>query len=123
MTDVVVYGATAAGACAAVAAASSGARVVLLEPGRHVGGMTSGGLGYTDVGDVRVLGGAAARLRQEGAGHHPGPVCAYAGPDPHVAEAIFTRWLEHPKIDVVFGARVRSAEVLDGRIARLATDE
>src|SRR4051812_150401 len=122
MTDVVVYGATAAGVCAAVAAAGAGARVVLLEPGRHVGGMTSGGLGYTDVGDVRVLGGAAARFRQEVADHYRVAVGEYAGPEPHVAEAIFTRWLEDPKIDVVFGARVRSAEVREGRIARLATD-
>src|SRR5205085_330047 len=41
--DVVIYGATAAGVMAAVAAAREGARVVLLEPGRHVGGMVSGG--------------------------------------------------------------------------------
>uniref|UniRef100_UPI001F0C3664 FAD-dependent oxidoreductase n=1 Tax=Microbacterium sp. CPCC 204701 TaxID=2493084 RepID=UPI001F0C3664 len=39
--------ATSAGVCAAVAAARAGSRAVLLEPGRHVGGMTSGGLGYT----------------------------------------------------------------------------
>jgi glycine/D-amino acid oxidase-like deaminating enzyme len=44
-TEVVVYAATSAGVCAAVAAAEAGADVVLLEPGRHVGGMTSGGLG------------------------------------------------------------------------------
>src|SRR3954452_10569057 len=84
--------------------------------------MTSGGLGYTDVGDVRVLGGAAARFRQEVADHYRVAVGAYAGPEPHVAEAIFTHWLEDPKIDVVFGARVRSAELREGRIARLATD-
>ena len=60
--DVVVYGATSAGVCAAVAAADAGARVLLVEPGRHLGGMTSGGLGYTDLGDVRVIGGPAARF-------------------------------------------------------------
>jgi NADPH-dependent 2,4-dienoyl-CoA reductase/sulfur reductase-like enzyme len=48
--DVVVYGGTAGGVAAAVAAAREGARVVLLEPGRHLGGMTSGGLGATDHG-------------------------------------------------------------------------
>jgi len=48
--DVVVYGATAAGVTAAAAARAAGATVTLVEPGRHVGGMVSGGLSWTDVG-------------------------------------------------------------------------
>lgn len=117
--DVVVYGATSAGVCAAVAAASAGAHVLLLEPGRHVGGMTSGGLGYTDVGDQRVLGGPAARFRQEVADHYGVPVGTYAGPEPHVAESIFMRWLDHPRVEVVFGAPLSSAEVHEHRITRV----
>ncbi|HZC73107.1 MAG TPA: FAD-dependent oxidoreductase [Jatrophihabitans sp.] len=122
MSDVLVYGATSAGVCAAVAAASAGVRVTLLEPGRHVGGMTSGGLGYTDVGDVRVLGGPAARFRQEVADHYGVAVGAYAGPEPHVAEAIFLRWLADAGVVVVFDAALVSAEVRDRRIARAVTD-
>ncbi|MGH1526625.1 FAD-dependent oxidoreductase [Leifsonia sp. L25] len=102
--DVVVYGATSAGVAAATAAAGAGARVVLVEPGRHLGGMTSGGLGYTDVGDVRALGGAAARLRSDIADHYGTAPGHYAGPEPHVAEAIFRRWLEQAGVDVVFDA-------------------
>ena len=52
MTDVLVYGASAAGVMAAVAASEAGARVTLVEPGRHVGGMVSGGLSWTDVGTL-----------------------------------------------------------------------
>jgi hypothetical protein len=121
MTDVVVHGATSAGVCAAVAAASAGAQVVLLEPGRHVGGMTSGGLGYTDVGDVRVLGGLAARFRQEVADHYGVSVGRYAGPEPHVAEAILRRWLEIAGVEVVFERALLSASVTDGRISRIET--
>ena len=47
--DVVVYGATPAGIAAALSAARSGRSVTLVEPARHVGGMTSGGLGWDDV--------------------------------------------------------------------------
>jgi NADPH-dependent 2,4-dienoyl-CoA reductase/sulfur reductase-like enzyme len=47
MTDVAVYGATGAGVMAAVAARAAGAETVLVEPGEHVGGMVSGGLGWT----------------------------------------------------------------------------
>ncbi len=46
--DVVVYGATPGGVCAAIAAAREGADVVLLEPTEHVGGLTTGGLSHCD---------------------------------------------------------------------------
>lgn len=46
--DVVVYGATPAGVCAAVAAARAGARTLLLEPEGFVGGIMSAGLGFSD---------------------------------------------------------------------------
>ena len=57
--DVVVYGGTAGGVIAAVAAAREGLRTALIEPTGHVGGMVSGGLGYTDVGKKEVIGGYA----------------------------------------------------------------
>jgi hypothetical protein len=123
LSEVVVYAATSAGVCAAVAAAEAGAEVVLVEPGQHVGGMTSGGLGYTDIGDLRVLGGMAARFRREVAEHYRVPLGAYAGPEPRVAEAIFRRWLEHPRIELVTGCAVRSAEVRDRRIVRITTPD
>jgi hypothetical protein len=45
---------------AAVAAAKEGASVVLLEPGNHVGGMLSGGLGRTDMDrQENIIGGLA----------------------------------------------------------------
>jgi len=46
--DVVVYGATPAGVCAAVGAAREGAKVVLVEPSSHVGGVNTGGLCFSD---------------------------------------------------------------------------
>ena len=47
-TDVIVYGATPGGFCAAIAAAREGASVVLLEPTGHVGGVNTGGLCFSD---------------------------------------------------------------------------
>lgn len=46
--DVIVYGATPGGFCAAIAAAREGAVVVLLEPTAHVGGVNTGGLSFSD---------------------------------------------------------------------------
>ena len=113
---VVVYAATSAGVAAAVSAASTGVPVTLVEPGQHLGGMTSGGLGYTDVGDLRVVGGLAARFRADVADHYRTAVGAYAGPEPHVAEAIFTRWLSEAGVDVRFGQPLTEVDTADGRI-------
>jgi hypothetical protein len=46
--DVIVYGATPGGFCAAIAAAREGAKVLLLEPSAHVGGVNTGGLSFSD---------------------------------------------------------------------------
>jgi len=55
--DIVVYGASSAGIIAAVAAARRGRSVILVEPSTHLGGLTTGGLGQTDIG-VEGEGGA-----------------------------------------------------------------
>jgi len=48
--DAVVYGGTSSGVVAAVQVARLGKTVALIEPGRRLGGLTSGGLGATDIG-------------------------------------------------------------------------
>jgi hypothetical protein len=119
--ELVVYAATSAGVCAAVTAARAGVQTVLIEPGNHVGGMTSGGLGYTDIGDSRVLGGMAAELRDAIADHYGVAPGTYAGPEPHVAEAIYLRWLDQAGVDVVFGERVEHVRMNRERIQGLVT--
>ena len=46
--DIIVYGSTPGGFCAAIAAAREGASVILLEPTEHVGAMNTGGLSHCD---------------------------------------------------------------------------
>ena len=55
--DVVVYGDASGGVAAAVQAARMGKKVILVSQYGHLGGMTSSGLGATDMGDVRIVGG------------------------------------------------------------------
>jgi len=57
--DICVYGDTAAAVCAAVQATRQGKRCVLFSPEKRLGGMTSGGLGFTDIGTAAVIGGMA----------------------------------------------------------------
>jgi hypothetical protein len=103
VTDVVVYGATACGVTAAVAARAAGADVVLVEPGRHVGGMVAGGLSWTDVGDTRVLGGLARRFHQAVADRYGAALWELRGPEPHVAEELLEGMLDG--VDVRLGER------------------
>ena len=57
--DLVVYGGTSGGIAAAVQAARMGKRVILVNPDQHLGGLTSGGLGATDIGNKGAIGGIA----------------------------------------------------------------
>lgn len=57
--DVVVYGGTASAVVAAVQASRMGRSVVIVCPDRHLGGLSSGGLGFTDTGNKAVIGGLA----------------------------------------------------------------
>lgn len=57
--DLVVYGGTSAGVISAVQAKKMGKSVVIVGPDRHLGGLTAGGLGWTDTGNKAVIGGLA----------------------------------------------------------------
>ena len=57
--DLVVYGGTSAGITAAVQAKRMGKSVIVVCPDKHLGGLSSGGLGFTDTGNKAVIGGLA----------------------------------------------------------------
>lgn len=55
--DLVVYGGTSGGIAAAVQAKRMGKSVILIEPSSRIGGLTTGGLGQTDIGNKQAIGG------------------------------------------------------------------
>jgi len=55
--DLVIYGGTSAAVIAAVQAKKMGKTVVIVSPDKHLGGLSSGGLGFTDTGNKAVIGG------------------------------------------------------------------
>lgn len=57
--DIVIYGGTSAAVIASVEAKKAGKSVIIVSPDRHLGGLSSGGLGFTDTGDKSVIGGLA----------------------------------------------------------------
>jgi len=121
--DVCVYGATSGGVVAAVAAARMGYSVALIEPTRHVGGMSSGGLGWTDGGRLEKIGGMShAFYREVSAIYHAQGIDEEASRngghgwshEPHVAEEIFRRWLVDAGVEPMLSCRVASVQK-DGR--------
>ncbi len=120
--DVVIYGATAGGVTAAVAAARAGLRVAVVESGRHVGGMVSGGLGWTDLGDHDVIGGLALEFYEQVGRHYGVETWGVLGPEPHVAEHIFRDWLHDAGVEVVFDARLDCVERVGRAIQRFTTE-
>ena len=97
--DLCIYGGTASGVIAAASAARLGMDVVLVEPGSHIGGMTTGGLGYTDIGNKQVVTGLAKKFYRN-VGEHYGRLEQWIF-EPHVASEILDSYLEHPKITVL----------------------
>jgi hypothetical protein len=136
--DVCVYGGTSGGAVAAVQAARMGKKVILLEPGRHLGGMTSGGLSAVDIGDPRSVGGLAREyftrlVRRYGKGlAWDKPFVSKAGGpatggaysiEPHAAEAVFDEMVQEAKVVVYREAKLAKAVKDPSRITELQTED
>ena len=62
--DIVIYGPTSAGVAAAVQAKRMGKSVIIVGPDKHLGGLTAGGLGWTDSGNKDVIGGISREFYQ-----------------------------------------------------------
>jgi hypothetical protein len=118
--DVIVYGATASGVMASIAAAREGASVLLLEPRTHAGGMLTGGLGRTDMDrQQRLIGGLAREFFLRTGRHYKQDLAWFF--EPSVAENILRAWLAESKVEVLFNhslLRVRKDGV---RIIELET--
>jgi hypothetical protein len=136
--DVCVYGGTSGGVMAAVQVARMGKRVVIVEPGKHLGGMTSGGLSAVDIGDPRTVGGLAREyftrlvasygktlewdkpFKSKGGG--PATGGAYSI-EPHVAEQVFNDMVREAHVPVHFQARLAAVKKSGSRIAELIAED
>src|SRR6266481_4933111 len=126
--DLVVYGGTAGGAITAVSGAREGLKVVLLEPGRHIGGMVSGGLSRTDVGKKEVIGGYALEFYWRAGKAYE--MSRYLQDiawlvEPHVAEPIFRQMLSEAGVTVLLDHRLREKDGVrqeGGRIVSIVMD-
>ena len=71
--DVIIYGGTAAAVIAAVQVKHMGKSVIVVSPDKHLGGLTAGGLGWTDVGNKSVIGGLSREFYERVWQHYSQP--------------------------------------------------
>lgn len=118
--DLCVYGGTSAGVVAAYSAAQQGLDVVLVEPTNHIGGMTTGGLGFTDIGNKQVISGVAKQFYRK-VGAHYGRLEQWIF-EPSVAEGIMRDYLRNDNIRVMEGYRIRESHKEGTRIAKIVVE-
>ncbi len=146
--DVVVYGGTSAAVTAAVQAKKMGKSVVVISPDKHLGGLSSGGLGWTDSGRTEAIGGLSREFYHRIWQHYQKPEAwkwqkretygnrgqgskalndkdqtAWAF-EPHVAEQVFEDFVAEYKILVdrdEWLDRESGVEMKDGRIVAITT--
>ncbi|MGI9457695.1 MAG: FAD-dependent oxidoreductase, partial [Aeoliella sp.] len=134
--DIVVYGGTSAGVIAGIQAAMIGKSVILISPSEHLGGLSSGGLGWTDSGDKRVIGGLSREFYQRIKLHYDRPAAwkwessqqytryrkdsdAMWTFEPHVAEKVFDEWVRDANIEVLRSERLAVDGVVKTKGARI----
>ncbi len=119
-TDVLVFGGTASGVAAACTAARLGKHAVLTEFGTHIGGLTSGGLGWTDIGNKGAIGGFARDFYKR-LGKHYGRDEAWWF-EPSVAERELRALLAEAKVRAYFSQRLASVKKDGGRIVEVTME-
>ena len=120
VTDVLVFGGNAAGVNAACTAKRFGKGAIVTEFGKHLGGLTSGGLGYTDIGNKAAIGGFSRAFYQR-LGKHYGKPEAWTF-EPSVAERELRALLEEAKVPVYFEARLASVKKEGARIVSITME-
>ncbi len=123
--DIVIYGGTSAGVAAAIQSSRMGKSVVLIEPTSRLGGLTTGGLGATDIGNKQAIGGISREFYQNIKKHYEDPknwkwqnpeeykqTRNQGGEDamwtfePSAALRIYQNMLAPEKIDIVYNQRL-----------------
>ena len=139
--DVVVYGGTAAGIAAAVQVKRMGRSVVVIEPSDRIGGLTTGGLGQTDIGNKAAIGGIAREFYQGVRRYYDDPQAwkwqkreeykdngqtrtdreepAMWTFEPSAALTVLQGWVQRDGIEVIYGRRLdRSGATRSGERGR-----
>lgn len=119
--DICIYGGTSAGVIAAYTAKKAGKTVLLIEPGKHLGGMTSAGLGQTDIGNKYVVTGLALDFYRR-VGSHYGNLENWTF-EPKVAEEVFNQYIKEGDVNVWYEKRIIKAKTKNKNIEEITLED
>ncbi|KAA8481785.1 FAD dependent oxidoreductase [Arcticibacter tournemirensis] len=120
-TDICVYGGTSAGVIAAYTAKKMNKSVLLIEPGKRLGGLSSGGLGFTDIGNKSIVTGVARDFYRQ-VGKHYGKFEQWVF-EPKVAEAVFKEYVTKAALPVIYQKRVIKVKKTGQRIDEILLED
>ncbi len=145
--DLIVYGGTSAGIIAGIQAKAMGKSVVVIEPTSREGGLTTGGLGQTDIGNKQVIGGLAREFYRRIAQHYRDPsawkwqkreIDLGSGQsrtdkgeetmwtfEPSAALAVYRNWIAETGLDLIHNERLdrtSGVRMENGRIAAITME-
>ena len=106
--DICVYGGSSAGVIAAYTAKKMNKTVLLIEPGKRLGGLTSGGLGYTDIGNKYAITGLSRDYYRR-IGKHYGKFEQWIF-EPGVAERTFHQYIREADVAVLYQHRITAVK-------------
>lgn len=119
--DVCIYGGTASGVIAAYSASKMGKKVVLVEPGEYLGGMTTGGLGATDIGNKFAITGLARKFYRD-LGKHYGKFEQWRfAPTP--AFELMDKYIAETNVEVIYNKRIITSNVINTRIKSIVLED
>jgi len=150
--DIVIFGGTSGGVAAAIQAKRQGKTAVIAEWTKHLGGLTTGGLGATDIGNKAAIGGIAREFYEQIAAHYEKPeawkfeqpktsVALTSGQEkgkdplvektgkptkwtfePSVAMGIYQRWLKEAQVPFYLGEKLKSVKKDGAKIVEFTTE-
>jgi FAD dependent oxidoreductase len=120
-SDVCVYGGTSGGVAAVVQATRMGKTVSLAVFDTHLGGLTSGGLGATDVGNTASIGGVSREFYQRIGKHYGQP--ERFNFEPHVALKVYRDWLAEVGVTPRFNQRLASVKKTGQRLTEISMED
>lgn len=118
--DVCIYGANSAGVIAAYTAQKSGKSVLLIEPSTRLGGLSTGGLGFTDIGNKYVVKGLSRDFYRR-LGTHYGKLEQWIF-EPSVAEKVFKDYVNEANLNVLFNMRLIKVEKSKNKIQSIVVE-
>jgi hypothetical protein len=118
--DVAVYSGVPCGIAASIAAAREGARVLLIEPTRHIGGLSTSGINTAESEHMLIwtIGGIALEFNKRLGDHYQTGKPEFCF-ESSVAEKLYLAMLEEEGVEVRYGQRVERVQATRGRISSI----